>query len=492
MRAYARGVQLEIISSLFIVMIAGMGIIGVITASLAVGTVQHAAFRQLALGSAQVHRTLLLRPMSLRDLSVFLSVQGSASAGYECAILDDRGRPLSVLSDMPEVARDQLSEAMRTGSWSDGSGLPIRGILLLEPIRNTAGETGFVLGWVSSEQVWAQLRPWVRSGIWVLCIAAFVFVSFGSYLLRKSIVAPLRVLSAATRRVAAGELEVRTSIDGDNELAELAAQFNHMAACLERERDTVLQAFESLARNQRLATVGQLAAGVAHEVGNPVAAILGYVEVADRDAQLSERSRQAVEQIRKEALRVRALVRQLLDLARPDPLAVEEHCPRTLLQRVQTLLAPQKLLREIELSVDAPDGLPRVRVDARRLEQVLINLVENAAHALRGTDHPKITLRAARSNLPTPSGRRRTQSEVRGPAQSLSIEVVDNGAGIPPEVIEHVFDPFYTTKDPGEGTGLGLWNAHRLIELLEGRLEVRSRPGETCFSLILPLADRHP
>jgi signal transduction histidine kinase len=209
-----------------------------------------------------------------------------------------------------------------------------------------------------------------------------------------------------------------------------------------------------------------------------------------RDASLSPRVLEALECVRREALRVRTLVRQLLDLARPEEIALAPCVPRELLEHVAGILAPQKLMRDVELRLVAPEGLPHVRTDPRRVEQILINLVENAAHALRGAQAPRIDLRASVSTLPF---RREPARGAGGPAfervRGVVLEVVDNGPGIAPEHLDRIFDPFFTTKDPGEGTGLGLWNAHRLAELLDGRLEVRSRPGDTCFSLILPLTD---
>jgi len=487
-----RGLQLEIIASLFIVMLAGTGIVAVVMGSLALHTVQNAAFERLQLGARQISRIRLLRDMHLRELSAFLRVENGFEDAGEWSVLDARGRSLTGKSGTVGVESDRLQWALQSGTFTDGAGIPVREIVWLEKVVTGSGETGFLLGRVSRERVLKELSPWLRSGSWVLGMGALVFVVFGSYLLRNSIVLPLRALSAATRRVAAGELDVRMPVSGSNELSQLAERFNEMAASLERERDTVLQAFETLARSQRLATVGQLAAGVAHEVGNPVAAIFGYLDVADRDPELSARAADSVKQIRKEALRIRSLVRQLLDLARPEPLQLQPHSPHVLLRRAQALLAPQKLMRGVELVVDAAESLPQVRVDPRRLEQVLVNLVENAAHALQQVRHPTITLRARTSELAPHVGRRSSDVSQRRSASSLCIDVTDNGPGIPAEILDRIFDPFFTTKDPGEGTGLGLWNAHRLVEALGGRIDVQSEAGETRFSLVLPLADTEP
>ena len=134
-------------------------------------------------------------------------------------------------------------------------------------------------------------------------------------------------------------------------------------------------------------------------------------------------------------------------------------------------MGKQALLTDIELGVSADPGLPTLISDARRLEQILVNLIENAAHAVRSGTEPRIELCAVRSS------------------DGIGLVVRDNGPGIDPDAQPHIFDPFFTTKDPGEGTGLGLWNGHRLAQILGGRLEVESVPGRTTFSLLLPVAD---
>ena len=148
---------------------------------------------------------------------------------------------------------------------------------------------------------------------------------------------------------------------------------------------------------------------------------------------------------------------------------------------------------DIDLSISADRRLPEIEIDRSRFEQILTNLIENAAHALRGHEEPQIELRATLANKPVPTRRRADRSGSsyvhRREPDAIAFEVIDNGPGIPTEDLPRIFDPFFTTKDPGEGTGLGLWNAHRMAELLGGSLEAASRSGETCFRLIVPQAD---
>jgi signal transduction histidine kinase len=289
-------------------------------------------------------------------------------------------------------------------------------------------------------------------------------------------------------------LSVSTEISGSDELAELARNFNHMAESLAREHEALRRAHRSLSQSERLAGVGRLAAGVAHEVGNPVAAILGYADLLLRETELSSRGREASERVRDEALRVRTLVRELLDLSRSDTINLQPLSSSGVLERVAERMRPQKLLAGVELVIEIEPDLPPVRTDARRVEQILVNLIENAAFAVRGQALRRIDLRADRAQAQLRPARRRDDQvepsfvSMRVP-DAVALAVIDNGPGIDPEDMPQLFDPFFTTKDPGEGTGLGLWNCYRIAELLGGRLEAESEPGRTCFSLVLPATD---
>jgi signal transduction histidine kinase len=509
-RAGRLGLQVEILSSLLVVMLAGLAIVAVVMGSLATRTVESSALERLRLGARHLERALAAGPGTLADLAAVASSLDSRTLGGRWRVLDAKGRELGRGAREGGLGReyaDLLAAARGRREVVAGGGFPVSDLVVVVPVTTPRGETGALVGRVEAAELQHRLQPLFRSGAWVLGIAALVFVSFGSYLLRRRIVLRVQELSAASRRIADGDLASRLAVSGSDELAELASHFNDMAASLARQREALLEAQRSLSRSERLATTGRLAAGVAHEVGNPVAAILGYVEVAlRREARRAASpegpppeaadSRLPLERIRDEALRIRSLVRELLDLARPREIALRPHAPRELLERAAERLRPQPLLQGIALVVEAEgEGeLPSAETDAGRVEQVLVNLVENAAHALAKTEQPRIALRARHARAAPELRRRRTdwQQTARSAQrpEAVALEVIDNGPGIDADALPHVFDPFYTTKDPGQGTGLGLWNAHRLAELLGGRLEVESRPGRTCFSLILPRTDR--
>ena len=491
------GVQLEIVANLFVMMFAGLAIVAAVMTGLAARSVRDEALDRLRMGARHFERAVDGGAQRLGDLSAIVRGSGPRLSGGEFRVLDERGRePGFAASRAMDDARlvPLLDLAREAGEAVEMAGILPGDLTLVRRLRTPSGETGFLVGRASGEEMWRRLAPVIGSAAWVLFIATLFFVGFGSWLLRRRVVSPLASLAAGTRRIAAGDLRARIAEQGPAELAELARAFNLMAESLEHEREALLHAQESLSRSRRLASLGQLAAGVAHEVGNPVAAILGYAEVCQREKSSSSRTRELATLIGDEALRVRALVREMLDLSRPEALALERVEPRALLERIASRMRPQPLLAGIELSVSAEDGLPPLELDVRRLDQVFVNLIENAAHALRGAPDARIELSASRAHAPARPARRSSDPELasntwrRAPG-AVAFDVIDNGAGVDPEDLPHIFDPFFTTKEPGEGTGLGLWNAHRIAELFGGRLEVTSQSGRTCFRLVLPEAD---
>ncbi|MBM4334633.1 MAG: HAMP domain-containing histidine kinase [Deltaproteobacteria bacterium] len=491
------GVQLEIVANLFVMMFAGLAIVAVVMTGLSLRALRDDALERLRMGARHLERSLDGGARRLGDLAATVRASGPRLSGGEFRVLDERGREPGFA--VPGARADERLELLLELAREDGEAVELGSLVggdltLVRRLRSPAGETGFLVGRASGDEIWRRLAPVIGSAAWLLFIATIGFVGFGAWLLRRRVVSPLALLAAGTRRIAEGDLRARIAEHGPAELEELARGFNQMAESLELEREALLRAQESLSRSRRLASLGQLAAGVAHEVGNPVAAILGYAEVCRREKTASPRTRELAELIADEALRVRALVREMLDLSRPEALLLERVEPGALVERVASRMRPQPLLAGLELDVQVEPGLPEVEVDWRRIEQVFVNLIENAAHALRAGGGRRIELAARSGHAPSRPSRRSGDAELasylelRAP-DGVAFEVVDDGPGIDPEDLPRIFDPFFTTKGPDEGTGLGLWNAHRIAELLGGRLEVTSQSGRTCFRLVLPAAD---
>ena len=304
---------------------------------------------------------------------------------------------------------------------------------------------------------------------------------FGIYVGGRYLVTPIRALTRATERVAGGSLspDAVPAVERPAEIARLSEAFRQMVERLRDQRDDLHRTLDQLraaqnelVRSEKLATVGRLAAGVAHEIGNPLAAVLGYVEYLrdDRGAP-PDVATDLLERIDKELHRIRGTLRQLLDFSRP---AAGEPTPQDVAPLVHSaidLVCYQRTVKDVALDVSTADATPRVLVEPAGLRQVIVNLLLNAAEAMGGRG--RITVRVAADGV------------------GCRIEVQDDGPGVPDDAAEHIFDPFFTTKPAGEGTGLGLAICRRIAEEVGGRLwyqPTEPPPGAT-FCVWLPAAD---
>lgn len=247
----------------------------------------------------------------------------------------------------------------------------------------------------------------------------------------------------------------------------------HASIILENTRQ-----FRHLQTRDRLAVLGQMAAGLAHEVKNPLGAIKGAAQLLgdSPDATLGESEREFVSIILEEVVRLERVVGSVLDYARPARATVGEVDVSDIIERTVKMLQVENAGCQVDIQIE-PD-LPRVRVDAEQLRQVLINLVKNAEQAMEGRGRIVISASPTQPN-----------SGLSGAGnRSVLITVEDEGPGIAPEVMKSLFIPFVTTKE--RGTGLGLAISQRIIQEMRGRIDVTSRQGEgTTFSILLPSAE---
>ena len=311
---------------------------------------------------------------------------------------------------------------------------------------------------------------------------------FGYALFRRRILKPMEALVAGTESLGDGLFETRLPPGAANELGDLASAFNSLAAALEDYRGTnelqldelrrinedLQETQESLVFAEKMATVGRLAAGVAHEVGNPLASVIGFVEVLEQDPEgLHE---DLLPRIRTELDRIHHIIRDLLHSARPTDSDEEEMGEETLsrvevaqvIEDAMQLVCVQPRFARLAFDVQGVEEVPPVRCHPGRLEQVLLNLFVNAGEALAGEGTV-------------------TVKEVSGETGWVVLEVHDDGPGVDPMARSNIFEPFFTTKDVGAGTGLGLAVSARLAEFMGGSLELRRdhSPG-ACFHLRLP------
>jgi signal transduction histidine kinase len=325
------------------------------------------------------------------------------------------------------------------------------------------------------------------TGIVALALLVFAYIA-----MTRMVVGPIDRLSRAARRVAEGARQLDVPPYGASELIELGSSLRQMTASLvadeealrakvaevERYASDLARAQDRLVRSERLASVGRLAAGLAHEIGNPIAAILGFEELLLMGGLDAAEQRDFLERMKKETERINKILRDLLDFARPavqgrrgasqpPPGPDEPGDVREAVDDVAALVKPQKAFRDVALRVDLAPDLPRVALGHQPMVQVVLNLVLNAADAApRG----HVTVRAARAG-----------------DERVRLEVEDDGPGIAPEVEGRLFEPFVTTKPVGEGTGLGLAVCRGLVEAAGGTIGVEpGAMGGARFVIELP------
>lgn len=308
---------------------------------------------------------------------------------------------------------------------------------------------------------------------------------------RRSITRPINELIARIREIGQGRWEQRLDIAGRDEVASLAKEFNLMSEELHQsytrlvdEQQTKLQLEQALRHSERLASVGQLAAGLAHEIGTPLNIIGGRAEYLLRRPRKPEELKNNLEVIRSQSDRITAIVRQLLEFSRRREPAFRAVNISALLDNAKYLLEHQ--LKEKEVQVELQGQQPTtIAGDPDLLQQVFLNLYSNSLHAVSHGGVIKIHTEITGNGLPPELSAR------GGPGPWLRISLEDNGAGIAPEDVSRVFDPFFTTKDIGEGTGLGLSVSYGIIKDHGGYITVESEPGKfTRFVIFLPTAER--
>jgi len=229
---------------------------------------------------------------------------------------------------------------------------------------------------------------------------------------------------------------------------------------------------EALRQNEKLASMGQLLAGVAHELNNPVSVIIGSVHLL-RAHVTSDAARRGLARIADAGQQCARIVKMFLSLARKQPAVHERVHLNTAIDRALELLESQLRVADIEVVRDVDPNLPEIWGDSYQLLQVLINLASNAHAAMLGSPAPR---------------QLRVTTRFKPDVERVTIEIRDTGPGIPPEVQRQIFDPFFTTKPVGQGTGLGLAVCHSIIERHKGTIRVVSPPGAgAAFSIELPL-----
>ncbi|HYP74973.1 MAG TPA: ATP-binding protein [Polyangiaceae bacterium] len=314
----------------------------------------------------------------------------------------------------------------------------------------------------------ARAAPLVRLLGLYSSLVGLVLLVAAYFALTRLIVRPLDDLARAAERVATGARRFSVPEGGARELAELGRNLHTMTEHLIREEEalrakvdeveratvSLKQAQDRLIRSERLASVGRLAAGLAHEVGNPIAALLGLEDLLLEGGLSALEQHDFLQRMRKETERINRILRDLLQFARPGeapPMVGEARGDvAAAITDTVALIAPQKAMRDVELELSIPEGLPSVALSDEQLVQLVLNLLLNAVDALAGGG--------------------RVWVAARPQAGGVRLTVEDNGPGVALAVRDRLFEPFVTTKEIGKGTGLGLAVCRGLVEAVGGSI----------------------
>ncbi|MGB9640281.1 MAG: cache domain-containing protein [Anaerolineales bacterium] len=334
-----------------------------------------------------------------------------------------------------------------------------------DPIRDHTGKIVGILYVGASQNRFLRLVQAFNQHVLVVAIIS-IFVTFILAIpVARTVTRPLKelqVLAEVSERVGKGDLNARMPYIPRGEVGLVASSFNKMLDKLQAMQDKLIQ-------TEKLASLGQLAAGVAHELNNPLATILLYADILQRELKEDNKHQEDLQTIVYESLRCKNIVAALLNFARQTQVNAQ---PTNLNQLIQDVVEVEKnhpRYQNIEIELNLDPELPQIQADQAQIREVLINLTNNAVDAM--SEGGKLILRTYRAST-----------------DYVAFDVQDTGKGIPPENMNKLFTPFFTTKPIGKGTGLGLAIIYGIVKMHRGQINVQSKLGQgTIFTILLPL-----
>jgi signal transduction histidine kinase len=303
-----------------------------------------------------------------------------------------------------------------------------------------------------------------------IALGLLVLAGIVGRILARRIVRPVERLSEASREIGQGRFDIKVDISTHDEIGALAGSFNNMTDELKTREEKLDQAQAQLIQSEKLAAFGQLGAGIAHEVKNPLAGILGCAQLSLMDVEAGTPLHQNLEIIEKETNRCRTIIDNLMKFARQEKALFEPTEVNQVVQDSCAIINHQLELQQVKIIQELDEQLPEIQGNSNQLQQVLMNLMINAQQAMEG--EPGTV----------------TVSTKRDESGAIEIVVSDNGPGIPEEIQAKMFEPFFTTKPTGQGTGLGLSVSFGIIMDHDGEISVDSEVGRgTDFVIRFPV-----
>lgn len=405
-------------------------------------------------------------------------------------VMDAQGRRAIGTRVSEEVKKAVLDEGR---SWNDRA-FVVKDwyITAYEPIRNIEGKIIGILYVGTLEKPYIDIANRVMLTFTLLASLCVVFLLIILYFSTRSIIKPLQRMVIATQEIARGDLNHKVEIRSTDELGVLATSFNQMTEKLKaattelldwgktlekkvQERTKELIEMQAhLVQSEKLASLGKLAAGIAHEINNPLGGILIYSHLLLEEMDKNSPQAENLKKIVKETTRCKEIVKGLLEFARPKEPEMAPANLNDIVDRALSIFERQALFQNIQIKKEYGE-LPPTVVDAGQLQQVFANIIVNAAEAMKGNGVLTI----------------RTSLDAKN--DCLRIDFADTGHGIRQEDLPRLFEPFFTTKEVGKGTGLGLAISYSIVQKHQGSIEVESEVGKgSVFTVILPLNRETP
>jgi two-component system NtrC family sensor kinase len=443
-----------------------------------------------SISRAEVKR--LLTEAGISDAQVLRKNSERISFGSSPKVVQDE-----LLKNCRTVIRSGKHEANFFGTtwgvfWKQPSNL-----ILSMPLLQNGQSIAAVSIVLPLKGIYRSLRQSQKMLFIYLFINTVILTFIGIYRLSKVYFQPLARLARRAEDYREDDEMLFSVRKGDNELHRLSGALNSMlrriSADKEKLRATVnslesanlelKKAQKEIIRAEKLASVGRLSAGIAHEIGNPIGIVMGYLELLKQKDIPNTEKKEYIHRTEEEIERINTIIRQLLEISRPSATGLKVVSIHGLIDDIAQVLNVQPLMSNIELECCLEAQNDKVLADANQLRQVFLNLIINAADAISSgakSTKGKLTIRSSMIDA---------NSDRPVHARSfLKIVFIDNGPGISEENLSNIFDPFFTTKEPGKGTGLGLSVSYMIIEGFGGEMKVDSKIGEgTTMTLKLPV-----
>jgi signal transduction histidine kinase len=411
------------------------------------------------------------------------------------------GRDCDSIEHLSSVARQTLETGQSISSFegiTKGILWPDRkNMLVARPVLTDEKVAGAIAVALDLNDIYQSLRNSQRMFFVYFPINLLVFAMIGFYQLYRWLLKPINRLVNTAEEFRDDEDFTFLPEARDGEFNRLSLTLNKMLARINRDRSRLQETISDLeeanlklrrtqqemVRTEKLASVGRLSAGIAHEIGNPIGIIIGYLDLLQQTSISDEQKKDFIARAEIEVHRINTIIRQLLDFARQPP--DEQQCAISVHETVKEVVeicTVQPMMAGITIDIEATAPENFVVGTSSQLKQVFLNLLINAADAINSTndDCPegRITIRTV--NLNDDSG--------EGRAGIIQIQFIDNGPGIASGNLENIFDPFYTTKEPGKGTGLGLSICFTIVENMGGGVKAASDSEGTTITVTLPLS----